>query len=114
MRGLRGEPLVLGAAFRIQSKRCRDALEKRGFPRAVLSHEERYRCFEPQFSEMANGGDGIRIVARRGPEETLSGHGLDEDAGNRWSQYGVVFFHLRVGDVRGCLWRTQCASLTQA
>src|SRR5947207_15871019 len=97
MRGLRGEPLVLGAAFRIQSKRCRDALEKRGFPRAVLSHEERYRCSEPQFSEMANGGDGIRIVARRSPEESLAGHGLAEDARNGGRQFGAGIPELRGG-----------------
>src|SRR5207245_8393863 len=98
MRGLRGEPLVLGAAFRIQSKRCRDALEKRGFPRAVLSHEERYRCFEPQFSEMANGRDGIRIVARRGPEETITGHGMDEDPGKRRRKFGDDSYYLSMRD----------------
>src|SRR2546429_4915017 len=95
MRGLRGEPLVLGAAFRIQSKRCRDALEKRGFPRAVLSHEERYRCFEPQFSEMANGGGGIRIVARGGPQENLPGHRLGGDGWEPGGPVGAGCFYFR-------------------
>ena len=94
MRGSRREPLVLGAAFRIQSKRYGDSFEQRGFPGAVLSDEKRYGCFKPQLGEMANGGDGVGIVLRRGAEHALAGNGLDEDVGNRGRQLGTVFLHL--------------------
>src|SRR6266566_289160 len=63
MSGVRGEPFMLRTAFRIQPKCYRDSLEKGGLPRAVLSDEERHRCFEPQFGKMANGGHGIRIIS---------------------------------------------------
>src|SRR5205807_9971061 len=61
---------------------------------AVLSDEKRYGCFKPQLGEMANGGDGVGIVLRRGAEHALAGNGLDEDVGNRGRQLGTVFLHL--------------------
>src|SRR6184192_1772438 len=97
MSGSSGEPLMLGAAFRIQAKRDRDSLEQRGFLRAVLSDEEGYRCFERELGEMANGGYRIRIVSRRGPERRRSSNGLDEDARNRGRQFGAALFHIRAG-----------------
>src|SRR6266487_944636 len=69
MSGVRGEPFMLRTAFRIQPKCYRDSLEKGGLPRAVLSNEERHRCFEPQFGKMANGGHGIWISRGSGPSE---------------------------------------------
>src|SRR6184192_256519 len=55
-----------------KSERDGDSLEKRGFPRAVLSHEERHRCFEPQFAKMAalfhsRGGAGVAGPRERSP-----------------------------------------------
>ena len=94
MSGVGGEPLMLGTAFRVQAKRCRDSLEQRGFPGAVLSDEERYRCVERQLGQMRDGGYGIRIVSRRGPERPLSGNGLNEDARNRGCEFGAALFHL--------------------
>src|SRR6266516_3349157 len=97
MSGVRGEPFMLRTAFRIQPKRYRDSLEQGGFPRAVLSHEERHRCVEPQFGKMAKGGHGIRIFWSVWPERTHSGDGLDEDARNGGCQFGTALFHCRGG-----------------
>ena len=97
MSGVRGEPFMLRTAFRIQPKCYRDSLEKGGLPRAVLSNEERHRCFEPQFGKMANGGHGIRIISWLWTERTHSGDGLDEDARDGGCQFGTTLLHFRGG-----------------
>ena len=93
MSGLRGEPLMLGFAFRIQAKRYCDSLKQRRFTGAVLPDEERYGCCEPQLGEVANGGYRIGIVSRRDAEYALSGNGLDEDSRQRGRELGAAFFH---------------------